>query len=180
MKIIQLTLIAASFMLFSCSADPSSESASSAKAVLLHELKTTHNEKEWFVPVNVALEGLTPEQAMWKDSSGNHSVGQLANHLAFWNERQLYKFNKQSEPAFSGNNEETFNSFTKENWAATVARVDSILTALEKTIEAADEATLKELYPNIANISAHNAYHTGQIIYQRKMMGAWDPEKGVK
>lgn len=57
---------------------------------------------------------------------------------------------------------------------------DSILTALEKAIETADEATLKELYPTIANISTHNAYHTGQIIYQRKLQGSWDPEKGVK
>jgi hypothetical protein len=25
-----------------------------------------------------------------------------------------------------------------------------------------------------------NAYHTGQIIYIRKMKGNWDPAKGVK
>ena len=61
--------------------------AATIKAVLIEQLKTTHNKKEWFVPVNIAVEGLTAEQAMWKDSSGNHSVGQLVNHLYFWNAR---------------------------------------------------------------------------------------------
>jgi hypothetical protein len=182
MKVCFLTILIGGLLLCGCSKEKSADlnSESSARSILLHELKTTHNEKEWFVPVNTALEGLTPEQAMWKDSSGNHSVGQLAYHLAFWNERQLYKFNHQPEPEFSGNNEETFNSFDKAKWAATVSRVDSVLTALEKAIESADEATLKELYPTIANISTHNAYHTGQIIYQRKLQGSWNPEKGVK
>ena len=180
MKAFYITILTGGFLLSSCSKEKPAESESSTRSILLHELKTTHTEKEWFVPVNIALEGLTPEQAMWKDSSGNHSVGQLAYHIAFWNERQLYKFNHQPEPKFSGDNEETFNSFDKAQWAATVSRVDSILTALEKAIETADEATLKELYPTIANISTHNAYHTGQIIYQRKLQGSWNPEKGVK
>ena len=30
------------------------------KSILLEQLRTTHNQKDWFVPVNVALEGLTP------------------------------------------------------------------------------------------------------------------------
>ena len=38
--------------------------AQSLKTVLAEQLKTTHNKKEWFVPVNVALAGLTAEQAI--------------------------------------------------------------------------------------------------------------------
>ena len=58
------------------------------RSVLLEQLKTTHNKKDWFVPISVAVDGLTAEQAMWKDNSGNHSVGQLAYHLLFWNQHQ--------------------------------------------------------------------------------------------
>ena len=29
-------------------------------------------------------------------------------------------------------------------------------------------------------VADHNAYHLGQIIYVRKLQGAWDPGKGVK
>src|SRR5882762_5619149 len=84
------------------------------KSVLLEQLKTTHSKKNWFVPVNIALEGVTPEQAMWKDGSGNHSVGQLAYHLLFWNKRALAGLKGEKEPDFSGNNEETFTAFDKK------------------------------------------------------------------
>ncbi len=154
--------------------------AQSLKTVLMEQLKTTHNKKEWFVPVNVALAGLTPEQAMWKDGSGNHSVGQLAYHLLFWNQRELSKFKGEKEAAFSGNNEETFNTFDKNSWNQTVTQLDQILTELEKMVQEADEAKLKSWAPEIANISTHNAYHTGQMIFVRKLQGSWDPEKGVK
>ena len=51
---------------------------------------------------------------------------------------------------------------------------------LEKIVQAADDAKLKAWAPTIANISTHNAYHTGQIIFVRKLQGSWNPEKGVK
>jgi len=173
-----ITLSVITVVLANCNSEKAS--GTSAKEILLAQLKSTHTQKDWFVPVNVALEGVTPEQAMWRDSSGNHSVGQLTYHLAFWNERQLAKFNGQPEGEFSGNNEETFTSFDKTTWDKTVKKVDSVMTALEKAVEAADEAKLKEWYPTLANISTHNAYHTGQIVFVRKLQKSWDPEKGVK
>ena len=62
------------------------------KKYIIGQIRTTHNVKDWFVPVNIALEDLTPEQAKWTDGSGNHSIGQLASHLIFWNLQQLYSF----------------------------------------------------------------------------------------
>lgn len=150
------------------------------KSILLEQLRTTHNVKDWFVPVNIAIEGLTPEQARWKDSSGNHSIGQLTSHLIFWNLQQLDKFKGLPQPPFDGNNNETFNSFDSKNWIATTQKLDSVLTAWEKAVEVADEKKLQSWYSTIAHIGTHNAYHTGQIIYIRKLQGSWDPEKGVK
>ncbi|MGC4035279.1 MAG: DinB family protein [Chitinophagaceae bacterium] len=150
------------------------------KSILLEQLKSTHNVKDWFVPVNIALEDLTPEQAMWKDSSGNHSVAQLANHLIFWNLEQLDKFKGLPTAPFDGNNDKTFSNLDKASWAATVKRADSVLTAWEKAIETADEKKLNSWYNTIAHINTHNAYHVGQIIFVRKEQGSWNPEKGVK
>src|SRR5689334_21159397 len=107
------------------------------RSVLLEQLKTTHNKKDWFVPISVAVDGLTPEQAMWKDNSCNHSVGQLAYHLLFWNQRQLANFKGEKEAAFSGNNEETFNSFDKNSWAQTVSKLNNVMTELEKIVQTA-------------------------------------------
>jgi uncharacterized damage-inducible protein DinB len=150
------------------------------KSILLEQLKTTHNQKEWFVPANTAVEGLTPEQASWQDGKGNHSIGQLANHLVFWNQEELAKFKGEPEVKFSGNNDETFNSFDTKKWNATVQRLDQVLADWEKAVEAADDKKLQSWYSIIAHIGTHNAYHIGQIIYIRKLQGSWDPEKGVK
>ena len=32
----------------------------------------------------------------------------------------------------------------------------------------------------LSHISTHNAYHIGQMVFVRKLQGAWEPEKGVK
>jgi hypothetical protein len=151
----------------------------STKSVLLEQLKNTHTVKNWFVPVNIAVEGLTPEQAAWKDKGG-HSVGQLTFHLLFWNERQLKDFKGVKNDSFSGNNEETFDKFNQSQWADVVKRLDQVLTDIEKWVETASDDQLKKHAATIANISAHNAYHTGQIVSVRKAQGTWNAEKGVK
>jgi uncharacterized damage-inducible protein DinB len=150
------------------------------RSILLEQLKTTHSEKDWFVPINVAVQGLTAEQANWKDGSGNHSAGQLAYHLLFWNRRELMKFKGEAEEKFSGNNEETFNNFDKKTWDDTVKQLDQVMKDLEKFVETADDAKLEKFASEIAHIGTHNAYHVGQIIFVRKLQGVWNPENGVK
>jgi uncharacterized damage-inducible protein DinB len=151
------------------------------KSVLLAQLKTTHNEQDWFVPASKAVVGLTAEQAAWKDGNANHSIAQLVQHLVFWNQSQLASWKGQKGPAYSGKNDETFgNNLDKAAWEEKVRQLDAVLTDMEKWIESADEASLRKQYDNIAHVSAHNAYHTGQILYIRKQQGSWDPEKGVK
>ena len=150
------------------------------KSVLLDQLKSTHNKQEWFVPINQSLAGLTPEQAMWKEGNANHSIGQLTNHLLFWDRQQLQKFKGEKESPFNGNNDETFNNFDKNSWSSVVKQLDDVLTEWEKAIESADDAKLKSWYIDIGHISTHNAYHTGQILYIRKQQGSWDASKGVK
>ena len=154
--------------------------APTLKSILLEQLRSTHNKAEWFVPANTAVEGLTAEQASWTDGKGNHSVGQLVNHLIFWDRRSLQKFNGEPEEKFSGNNDETFNNFDAKKWDAAVKQLDEVMTEWEKAVEAADESKLKDWYSEIAHIGTHNAYHIGQIIYVRKEQGSWNPEKGVK
>src|SRR5258707_15029441 len=99
----RLIVVALLFSLFSSYGQ--NKPAPTLKSILLEQLKTTHNVKDWFVPVNIALEDLTPAQAMWKDSSGNHSIAQLATHLIFWNQEQLLKFKGLPQPPFNGNND---------------------------------------------------------------------------
>lgn len=154
--------------------------ARTLREVLLEQLHTTHDQQGWFVSLNTAVEGVTPEQARWTDGKGNHSIGQLVHHLAFWNERSLEHFEGKKPAAFSGNNEETFNDFDAAKWTETVQRLDKAMKGWEAVVEKADDAKLAEAASMIAHIGAHNAYHIGQIVYVRRLQGSWAPAKGVK
>jgi uncharacterized damage-inducible protein DinB len=171
-----------SFLILTLSLPAFAQNAKPAtlRGILLEQLRTTHDQKDWFVPIDVAVEGLTAEQATWKDTSGNHSVGQLTNHLLFWNARELAKFKGEAEKKFSGNNDETFNDFDTKKWNDTVKQLDQVMTELEKLVENVDEQKLQAWAPEIARIGTHNAYHVGQIVFVRRLQGSWNPEKGVK
>ena len=58
--------------------------------------------------------------------------------------------------------------------------LDRVMTSLEQFVQIADDATLAKHAGTLANISTHNAYHTGQILYVRKLQGSWNPANGVK
>jgi uncharacterized damage-inducible protein DinB len=150
------------------------------RGVLLEQLRTTHDQEDWFVPINIAVAGLTADQAKWTPGKDAHSVGQLANHLLFWNTHELAAFTGVKPAPFDGNNDETFNNFNAAQWADTVKKLDEVLTAWEKAVEAADDQKLAANASLIAHVGAHNAYHVGQILYVRRLQGVWDPAKGVK
>ncbi|MGH9642336.1 MAG: DinB family protein [Terriglobales bacterium] len=157
-KILVVVFLALSAQVFGQTQKP----APTLRSILVEQLKTTHNEKSWFVDGNTAVAGLTPEQANWTDGHGNHSVGQLAYHLVYWNERSLAKFKGEPLAKYSGNNDETFTEFDAKRWADTVHRFDVVMTELEKLVETADEKKLEEWAPTIARIGTHNAYHIGE------------------
>jgi uncharacterized damage-inducible protein DinB len=157
------------------------------RSVLLAQLRSAHNKAEWFVPVNTAVAGMTPEQARWipkSDGPNNpapedHSVGMIAYHLLYWNTQALAQLKGEKVPPPTSDNTETFNKFDATSWPDTVKRLDENLSALEQLVESADDAKIAAIAPTIAHISTHNAYHTGQIIMIRKLQGSWDPKKGV-
>jgi hypothetical protein len=159
------------------------------RSVLLAQLRSTHTKEEWFVPINIAVANLTPEQAKWipKSEGGaanpapaDHSVGMITNHLLFWNAESLAKLKGEKGAPIPGDNKETFNDFDAKSWPSTAEKLDAVMTELENLVANASDEQLAKWADGIAHISAHNAYHVGQIIYVRKLQGTWDPDKGVK
>lgn len=149
------------------------------RELLLAELRSTHNNADWFVPGNTAMKNLTAEQASWSDGKGNHSVGQISHHLVFWNRWTLERLNGSNEK-YNGTNDETFYKFDTKTWNDTVRQFDDVMTDIEKWVQTADETKLKDSAQMITTICTHNAYHIGQIIYVRREQGSWDPNMGVK
>lgn len=147
------------------------------KSILLQELRETHNQKNWFVSEKEATGGLSAEQAAWNDGK-NHGVGQLVEHLNFWNEANLAGMQHRAAPK-TPDNDATFN-FDPKHWDAAQKDFDRIMTELENFVQSADDATLSKIAPNIARIAQHNAYHIAEMITARKEQGSWNPENGVK
>ena len=173
-------LIAFAMALAAISSQAQNKKPTDLRGVLLEQLRTSHSAEDWYVPANIAVANLTADQAKWTPGKDVHSVGQLTNHLLFWNTHELAEFKGEKAPAFSGNNDETFNNFNAAQWAETVQKLDAVMTEWEKAVEAADDQKLAANASLIAHVGAHNAYHIGQIILVRKLQGSWDPSKGVK
>jgi PKD repeat protein len=150
------------------------------RTLLLQELHETHNHKNWFVSGKEATAGETAEQSTWTDGKGNHSVGQLVYHLAFWNGEVVSQIKDPKFKGFNGNNDDTFNKYDSKDWDATVKKFDDGMSELEKIVESASDADIAKLAPVITRVCEHNAYHIGEIVMVRKEQGSWNPDNGVK
>jgi len=156
---------------FSCS---EKEKSSELKPLLAEQLKYSHTDENWFVPTKIAITGLTAEQSNWKDSTENHSIGELVSHLTFWNEMYLKNLNGEDFSDFDMDNEITFKIYSEKEWKNVVTKLDSVHTELEQMTAKASEKQLSERASDVLTMTAHNAYHTGQIIYIRKRNGWWN------
>ncbi|WP_137790191.1 DinB family protein [Bacillus sp. E(2018)] len=157
------------------------------KTILLSQMAANHNEPNWFVPIERALEGLTLEQASEKSGNSN-SILEIVNHLIFWNERYLERFKGNSPDRKIKSNDETFENENNRDWETAKNQLFSVLKDWTAALKEADESIFEisahedrhdPWYSVLANINIHNAYHIGQIIEIRKSKGNWDSSKGV-
>lgn len=150
--------------------------------ILYDQFIVCYNEEGWFMPLTKALEGLSEEEFTWKESSNTHSIRQLVDHLLFWNERYLMrlkdvpltavKIEKDNDPTFN-----IYDSLSKNELIEKTYKVfDEILEILKNiSDERLDENAFKNFPDNtdkwwevLENITIHNAYHIGQIVFIRK------------
>ena len=167
-----LILVILELIFFGCN---QKNNAQKIKSLLVTQLKNSHTNQEWFVPSKKAIAGLTLEQSNWKDETENHSIGELVSHLIFYNELILKAFKGENYTDIKDDeeNKETFRPYEGKDWQNAVIKLDSLQTEWEKIAENATDQQIADWNVEIANISAHTAYHIGQIIYIRKLNGWW-------
>jgi uncharacterized damage-inducible protein DinB len=157
------------------------------KEILLYQLKAVCKQADWFVPLETAIEGITPSQAGAKQNEKNNSIEEIVHHLIYWN--QLY-LNRFKDPGFSFpeiSNDETFKNHFGLTWEQACKKIKHIFDEWIDCIAASEDAKLDSIISNkgkswstmICNLISHTAYHTGQIITLRKEHGYWDAAKGV-
>lgn len=166
-----LTLIILIILIIGCS---KKKSSSELRPLLIEQLKYSHFEENWFVPTKIAINGLTPEQVNWKDSTQNHSIGELVSHLIFWNDMYLRSLKGEDFSDFDIDNDSTFLIYTVKEWKKITSNLDSIQMEFERWTENATEEQLSEEALDILTMVSHNSYHSGQIIYIRKRNGWWN------
>lgn len=142
--------------------------------LLIEQLKNTYSVQNWFVPLKVAVDGLSAEQSNWKDSTENHSIAELVSHVTFWNGVNLRAFKGEDMSGLDIENETTFKKYTDGEWNSLVNQLDSIQSEWERLTTNATDEQLTGWASEIANMAAHNAYHAGQVIYIRKRNGWWN------
>jgi uncharacterized damage-inducible protein DinB len=153
------------------------------------QLDACYNKKNWFIPLRDALEGITPGEAAWKPTANSNSIFELINHLIYWNGRYLKRL-KGIDPGPAGieNNDDTFGKDTRTLTASRlqsrIRELDSMMKELRKQLRKSDDKKLlsavsekidHKWYGVLLNINAHNAYHTGQIVFLRKCQKKWKP-----
>jgi uncharacterized damage-inducible protein DinB len=148
--------------------------------LLLAQMDHTYQEGGWFVPLEVALKGLTAAEATWRPAQGAHSIWEIVSHMTYWKEIYVARINGEPPPAKRVSNEETFEtgSVDEADWEQTISRFHASSRALRAIAERGEEALDQELREEsvalaVASLVMHDANHVGQIIYIRKLQGSW-------
>jgi uncharacterized damage-inducible protein DinB len=159
------------------------------KDLILEQFTLCFDENGWFVAIHNAVDGLMAEQAAWKPNFSENSIWETLEHLTFYNHAYTERFKGIDYHYATDDNDETFASGkTEAEWQACVARFDAVMNEFRSLIAGADESKFAERVSEtndaswaklILMVSAHNAYHAGQIILTRKLQGSWNADKGV-
>lgn len=153
-----------------------------AKDVLSDQLLANANDPSWYVPFFDSVENLSEDQAFWKPNEDSNSIAEIVWHLLYWNQTWQTRYGKShvnAVPALENNNESfvipkgyTFIELKKQllevllHWQEllTENKVESKVNGFSEPVK---------WWEILANITTHNAYHIGQIIYIRKLQNSW-------
>jgi uncharacterized damage-inducible protein DinB len=133
-------------------------------------------------PASRALNDLSPEQAIAKLESWPHSIAEIVAHMLFWQKHDFATIETGLEPEVAAGTD--WPAVTEADWPRLK---DEFLAALEQSrVMARDPEQLERLILNDSlTVSArmvwftgHNAYHLGQIVILRRIMGTWPPPGG--
>jgi uncharacterized damage-inducible protein DinB len=134
--------------------------------------------------VEQALDGLNPALRNVRPVTGGHSVWEEFEHMRLAQEdilRYTLDDSWTSPPFPEGYWPKATEQLTEEAWAASVA---AFFADLEDLVELAQDTNV-DLMAEIAHgeghtylreillIADHNAYHLGQIVLTRKILGDW-------
>jgi uncharacterized damage-inducible protein DinB len=157
-----------------------------AKDVLSDQLLANANDPSWYLPFSESVENLSDEEAFWKPNLESNSIAEIVQHLLYWNETWQTRYQKSNVNAVPsiGDNNKSFiipenQGFTdlKERLLEVLLQWQGLLTEekVERDVDGFPEQV--KWWAILGNVTTHNAYHIGQIIYIRKIQKSWHRSK---
>lgn len=130
------------------------------------------------------FEGLDWGLAGTRPNGSAHSLFQIMNHLAFWQEWVITWLDgrkpvtpKHAAGGWPGNPEPA----SAKEWEEAVRGFEKGLAELNRRAHGADllaKRGKKTRLEMLQAIASHNSYHLGQAALLRQMLGAWPPPSG--
>jgi uncharacterized damage-inducible protein DinB len=153
-----------------------------AKDVLSDQLLANANDPSWYLPFSDSVENLSEEDAFWKPDKDCNSIAEIVQHLLYWNETWQTRYQKSHVDAVPsiGNNNKSFIIPEDKNFNELKERLVEVLLQWQDLLNEEKVESEVNGYPVnvkwweiLGNVSTHNAYHIGQIIYIRKLQKSW-------
>ncbi|SFL91615.1 hypothetical protein SAMN04487943_10580 [Gracilibacillus orientalis] len=149
------------------------------KELILKQFEACHNKDTWFVSLKTAIEGVSSEQASYKSESATHSISEIVHHLYFYNLLELNRFKEIPDDVSVADNNATFRNAKEVSWKSLVSEILTTMEDWEYEIKCCDQDYLEKYSESLSYINLHNAYHIGQILQIRKLIGMWDSNNGI-
>ncbi|OKP86018.1 DltD domain-containing protein [Paenibacillus helianthi] len=152
-----------------------------AKEVLSNQLLANANDPSWYVTFTESVQGLSEDEALWKADEDSNSIAELVQHLLYWNQTWQTRYLEASVhavPSVESNNL-TFQLPQSTSFEQLQARLLEVLLNWRRLLTEAQLAEDVLEFPGsqwweiVGNVTTHNAYHIGQIVFIRKLQKSW-------
>jgi uncharacterized damage-inducible protein DinB len=156
-----------------------------ARELLSDQLLANANDPSWYLPFSESVEYLTEEEAFWKPNENCNSIAEIVQHLLYWNETWQIRYQKSHVNAVSSleNNDKSFVvpenvrfDHLKGRLLEVLLNWQDLLSEEKLEDDVIGFSVSAKWWAVIGNVTTHNAYHIGQIIYIRKLQKSWKVE----
>jgi uncharacterized damage-inducible protein DinB len=160
----------------------------SSRVDLLQSLITGSFERGgWVASADEALSGLEAEDAAFRPGPGAHTIWELVRHLSFWEDLVTDRLGGMPLGPGRISNKSTFDGCEPEDrasWKEAAGRLLSANRRLAAAVGRLEDAQLDQPLPGeqktllkdlLEGMALHQAYHLGQIVLLRKLLGKWPP-----
>ncbi|MDM5239466.1 DltD domain-containing protein [Bacillus cereus] len=156
-----------------------------AKDVLADQLLANANDPSWYIPFSDAVKDLSEREAFWKPNEESNCIAEIVQHLLYWNstwQKRYKESNVNAVPAIGDNNKsfmlsnnQTFEEL-REKLLEKLLQWQNLINEEKIESDVAGFPVSAKWWEVLANVTTHNAYHIGQIIYIRKLQKSFDNE----